>query len=1131
LARFSKPSILLSMFVAAASAGAVTLFAQNIGGFRVDSLPESTGRPARAISKALLQRERDAAARGEPRRVSVIVRLSGEPLASYEGTIPGLAATNPRATGTPRLNPRSISSERYLRHLEGRRANFKAGLRAAIPAARVQHEYQAILNGISLVLPETEISALAALPGVEGVYEDELLAPDTDTSPGFIGAPQLWNQLGGQHSAGEHVVVGVLDTGVWPEHPSYADPDPSGKSYAPRSGAALPCTFGSSVPGDAAFTCNNKLIGARAFLATYNAVVGRLPNEFPTARDDNGHGTHTSTTAAGNAGVQSAIFNRTFGAVSGIAPRAKIIAYKVCLDQGCFSSDAVAAVNQAILDGVDVINFSIAGGSNPYGDAVSLAFLDAYNAGVFVAASSGNSGPGANTTEHREPWTMTVGGSTINRQFQSTVTLTAADGASLTLRGASVTPGVSSLLPVTVPAPANDLCQQAFPASSLTGQIVVCKRGVNARVEKSFNAAAGGAAGMILYNPTRQGISTDNHFVPSVHLENTEGAALVAFLAAHPGSRARFTAGAAVPAQGDVMADFSSRGGPGLTLGIGKPDITAPGVQILAGASPLPATVVGGARGQLFQAIQGTSMSSPHIAGAAALLAALHPTWTPGEIKSALMTTAVASVVKEDGVTPADAFDFGSGRVDLSRAADPGFLFDESGANFVALQSHLWDANYPSLFVPAFLGELSVERVLHSTRRRQVPWRIEVSAPPDLIIDVPRKVTVPAFGAAPLRIGLAGHNIPLGGVRHALLEFRHGNETTLRFPITVVRAVSQVPLTKVCAPLTIAQGTNTNCTISVTNTTFNAASVFITDTVTQRSLRLVTGSVTNAAETEDGLTFNGVLGAAQPPDVTIGPGTSPGGGYLPLANFGVPPVGNVTDDTIINFNVPEFLYAGEVYTRVGFASNGYVVVGGGSGPDISVNNQNFPNPARPNNVLAPFWTDLDPAAAGTLRIGTLTDGFDTWIILDWQAVREFTLPRLASFQVWIGVRADAHPGEDISFAYGPIQGNGDGGFLSVGVENRFGNRGQNVYFNGTGTLPANGTQLRVASTPAAPGETRVITFAATGQKKGPWTNCARMTSPAFFGTQTACANGTTIKGIGNRDGEGDRDGRDGEERR
>src|SRR5262249_23478847 len=152
------------------------------------------------------------------------------------------------------------------------------------------------------------------------------------------------------------------------------------------------------------------------------------------------------------------------------------------------------------------------------------------------------------------------------------------------------------------------------------------------------------------------------------------------------------------------------------------------------------------------------------------------------------------------------------------------------------------------------------------------------------------------------------------------------------------------------------------------------------------------------------------------------------------------------------------------------------------------NNQNFPNPTRPNNVLAPFWTDLNPGAAGAMRITILTDGSDSWIVLDWAAVREFSLPRLASFEIWIGLNSDANPREDISYAYGTIQGNGDGGFLSVGAENRFGNRGGNTYFNGGGTLPSNGTELRVTGTPGTSGS-KTITFQATGTKVGAWSNC------------------------------------------
>ena len=156
--------------------------------------------------------------------------------------------------------------------------------------------------------------------------------------------------------------------------------------------------------------------------------------------------------------------------------------------------------------------------------------------------------------------------------------------------------------------------------------------------------------------------------------------------------------------------------------------------------------------------------------------------------------------------------------------------------------------------------------------------------------------------------------------------------------------------------------------------------------------------------------FNGVLDGAEPANVTIAPGASPAGGYLPLSAFGIAPIGGMTDDTIVNFNTPAFSYAGETWTSLGVGSNGYLVVGGGSGPDVSVVNQNFPNPTRPNNVLAAFWTDLNPAAGGAVRIGTLTDGADTWIVVDWNAVRNFSSATTQTFQIWIGVTGDANPG-------------------------------------------------------------------------------------------------------------------------
>jgi subtilisin family serine protease len=972
------------------------------------------------------------------------------------------------------------------------------------PEAQIIHRYKAVFNGVSLLTGERNINAIAGMKGVTGVYVDELLQLNTEVSPQFIGATTAWNALGGQGSAGEGVVVGILDTGIWPEHPSLADPDPAGKAYPAPPGGPFACQFGSAVPGDAPFTCNNKLIGAQRFMATYDAVIGLLPNEFTSARDDNGHGTHTATTAAGNGEVAASIFGIDRGIISGIAPRAHIIAYKVCGDQGCFQSDSVAAVEQAIKDGVDAINFSISGGGSPYSDPVELAFLNAYANGVFVAASAGNSGPGPDTVSHRGPWVTTVAASTSNRHFLSTLTLAADNGDTLTLIGATVTAGIGTPTPVVLAADFGDaLCLNPFAANTFNGQIVVCQRGVNARVLKSYNVAQGGAGGMILYNPTIQGLNTDNHFVPSIHIDGDEGAALTAFLNSHSGETATFTQGTATAVQGDVVASFSSRGGPGQTLGVSKPDVTAPGVQILAGNTPLGATPLSGLPGQLFQSIQGTSMSSPHVAGAAALLKALHPDWTPGQIKSALMTTAKTErVVKEDGVTPSDPFDDGSGRIDLNVAGNPGLTIDETAANYLAYQNALWNANYPSIYHPALPGAITVQRTVKSVLNRTSAWEIKATAGDDWSISVPANIRVPANGTATFDIRIDARNVPIGQVRHGEIRLHHGT-FRLHIPVTIVRREAGVTLNKSCAPGEIARREPTTCTITVANNTFSDASVVMTDTLPAH-FDVVNGSLAGADQVRPNqLRFAGVLAGAAPPDVFIAPGSSPAGGYLPLRLFGIAPISGVGDDTLTNFNVPSFVFAGEVWSQLGVASNGYLVVGGGSGPDNTIINQNFPDPTRPNNVLAPFWTDLNPAAAGAIRIGALTDGVNTWLVVDWEGVRDFSLPRLSSFQVWIRIGTV----EDITYAYGPVNSNGDGGFLTVGAENKHGNRGANFYFDGTGTLPTNSTQLRVSTAPGAPGGTHTITFQMQSQRPGAWQNCAEMTTDLFQGVAISCASG------------------------
>ena len=244
-------------------------------------------------------------------------------------------------------------------------------------------------------------------------------------------------------------------------------------------------------------------------------------------------------------------------------------------------------------------------------------------------------------------------------------------------------------------------------------------------------------------------------------------------------------------------------------------------------------------------------------------------------------------------------------------------------------------------------------------------------------------------------------------------------------------------------------------------------------------LQLVPGSVVNATQAGNGLTYSGMLTGGSSFGVGVAAGTSPAG-YLPLSLFGVGPIAGVGDETITNFTVPDFLYGGVLRNRIGMTSNGYAVVGGGTPADVQFVNQSLPDSARPNNVLAPFWTDLDPGAGGAMRVTTLSDGVDTWIVMDWDAVKYYSTAQTASFQIWIRTHRITSPEEDITFTYGPSLGNGDGG-LTVGAENDLGNRGANRYFNGTGTLPAAGvTELRVTTTPGAPGGTRTITFKAKG---------------------------------------------------
>ncbi|WP_225753865.1 S8 family peptidase [Actinotalea sp. Marseille-Q4924] len=599
-----------------------------------------------------------------------VVLMKADPVVGYEGGVPGIAPTKP--SGGEGVDTGSASVREYVQHLKEQRKESRKA--AAVPEAAVEAEYSFAVNGFAAELTEEQAQRLAKQEGVLAVRADTLQQPQTDASGEFLGLTgpdDAW----AEGYTGEGVVVGVIDTGIWPEHPSFADdgtyPDPVGVAEG------IPCEFGTT-PGnedDAAFECNNKLLGARDMRAAYNSVVG--PELYDSARDADGHGTHVASTAAGNAGVQAEVLGSQIGAVSGVAPRAQVLAYKVCGDLGCFTSDLAGGIDQAVADGVDVINYSIGGGAGPVGPD-DLAFLFANAAGIFVATSAGNDGPAPGTVGSPAvfPWLTSVGASTHDRGFAGSVTL----GDGRTFEGASITGGLEATRVVDAADYGNELCLLDTFEADLSGTVVLCKRGQIARVEKSQAVFEAGGAGMVLYDVSDDAaLVTDNHWVPSVHVNLSAGQAVKAYVDAEgEAATAAITGGETVAAQGSVMADFSSRGPNAVTADVIVPDVTAPGVNILAGHTPTPTL---GAPGQLFQSISGTSMSSPHVAGLFALLKQAHPDWSPAAAKSAIMTTARQDVVKEDGVTPADPFDMGAGHVepsgtDKGSVFQPGLVYD-----------------------------------------------------------------------------------------------------------------------------------------------------------------------------------------------------------------------------------------------------------------------------------------------------------------------------------------------------------------------------------------------------------------------------------------------------------------------
>jgi len=672
--------------------------------------------PATAATRLPLPADQDVA----PGVYLVVLRDA--PAAAWTGHA-GLPATRP-APGH-RFDRTSAATRGYRAHL---RAGQDLVLhRVGDPA--VLYRWTVALDGFAARLGTDQVTALRADPRVarvERAHTQRLDATPTATRTATPSAGVVHTRSGGPADAGRRTVVGVVDTGLWPGGAVFSGLP----QVRPGTSPALKGFHGgcATAPTWAARDCNDKVVSARWFVRGFGASrIAR--SDYLSARDGSGHGTAVASLAAGNTGVPARVDGQSFGAFSGTAPAARLAVYKACwsapdpADDGCSTADVVTAVDQAVADGVDVLTSSVAddGGSR---DATQLAYLGASEAGVVVTAAAGN---GAGAAHNAAPWVTTVGASS-RPAYQGTARL--GDGTLLTgsmvsdrrVTDAPLVPGGSAAAPGSTARQAQLCVPGALDAGEVQGAVVVCERGQLARVDKSAAVRMAGGAGMLLLNTGAGGTAADIHDVPTVHLDATEGRRVRAYLRAAGGHASVTLDPTALPRQRVTRVAGFSGGGP--VAEVVKPDVTAPGVAVLGAVAPSSDD------GRTFDLLTGTSASAPQVAGLAAYLRSVHPTWSASQVRSALVTTA-------QRVGPATRA--GAGEVTARRVLDPGLVLDAAPGpwrHWLAGDLRAADLNLPSLAVPELVRATTVVRRLTNVSGRTETYGVRLARPDGVDVTV-----------------------------------------------------------------------------------------------------------------------------------------------------------------------------------------------------------------------------------------------------------------------------------------------------------------------------------------------------------------------------------------------------------
>jgi hypothetical protein len=620
-------------------------------------------------------------------------------------------------SGKRRVDLLSPGAVAYAERLETRFGEFvREAERLVGTKAEIQARYKVLLNGGALRLTESQADEIRSLPGVKSVIPNEIYPIDSDAGPQWIGAESIWTgQSGAPSRRGEGIIVGIPDTGINWDHSSFQDPSPDGYNHINPLGVQL------GLCSDADVLCNDKLIGVYDFT-----------DEGSKGKDTHFHGSHVASIAVGNP-VAVTIEGKP-SVMRGVAPRANFISYKVCREddpdtidddeEGCDSADIIEGLEQALIDGVDVLNFSIGGSlSNPWARYTTL-FLDLYEEGILAVTSGGNEGPApaSGTSPGVAPWLLSAAAATHTRVTGSLLKdMSGGDSpppADLAGQGLAPVHGPANGVGPAEIVWAGDygypLCgtgepngyftcdehdgsSNPFPPGTFDDKIVVCERGTYGRIEKGYNVMEAGAIGYVLINSASFGesLDADNHCIPGIHVGYAQGQELKDWLTS--GDNHQATLGpfglSYESSVADALSDFSSQGPNPLVPDVLFPSVTAPGVAILGA----------GKVGESLLFVDGTSQASPHVAGGAALLLSVDPGLSPAEISSILQTTATTDVRSYRGL-PATPFEMGSGRIQLTEALEAGLYLDEEAAKFRAANPALADGDPSGLNLPGLVN-------------------------------------------------------------------------------------------------------------------------------------------------------------------------------------------------------------------------------------------------------------------------------------------------------------------------------------------------------------------------------------------------------------------------------------------